>query len=51
MIVVIWQSYSYKKIVSDYKKIADTAPIVLGKVISVYRIFDITWKKIKETLK
>ncbi|MBO3399154.1 transcriptional regulator, partial [Clostridium perfringens] len=32
-----------KKIVSDYKKISDSDPVVLGKIIGVYREFyDVT---------
>ena len=41
-----------KKIFSDYEKVNDTDPVILGKVVGVYRDFsDITWNKIKETLK
>ena len=41
-----------KKIFSNYEKMSDTDPVVLGKVIGVYRDFsDIAWNKRKETLK
>lgn len=51
--LLLFENKTYiKKILSNYEKSSDNDPIVLGKIIGVYRDFsDITWKNIKETLK